>query len=336
MTNLIKPKSRNYCFTLFNKPTINLEYFKFRYLIYQEEICPKTKKIHWQGYAEFNKEITLRQIKQDFLQDDTSHIEMRNGTREQARHYCMKPIENCKCKHCIKAIIENYKPNQYKEFGKWTKGQGHRSDIDEMAYNLMKGIINEEDLKNDYSMYYLMYYNTIKKIINEMKEKEQLLKLKKKFQNTTLRKWQQQTLSSVSDQGDRKVKWIYDEDGNSGKTYLSKYMVATQNAYYVTSGKTKDIIYGYKNQPLVIFDFSRSQEDHINYQAIELFKNGIMFNSKYESGMKIFDSCKIVCMSNFYPNINALSKDRWDINILKEGKIKKTEPPPRLSDRPLV
>lgn len=76
-------------------------------------------------------------------------------------------------------------------------------------------------------------------------------------------------------------------------------------------GATRDLAFAYAEQPQVVFDFCRSQKEFVNYHIIEAFKNGRLFSSKYESSLRIFDSCKVVCFANFLPEFSKLSLDRW-------------------------
>jgi len=110
----------------------------------------------------------------------------------------------------------------------------------------------------------------------------------------------------------REIKWIVDKQGNNGKTFLSKYM-QLQGAVRFENGKSADLKKAYNGQELVIFDLSRSQEDHINYEVMESIKNGTMFSGKYDSQSKLFDIPKVIVFANFYPNEEKLSADRWNI-----------------------
>lgn len=74
---------------------------------------------------------------------------------------------------------------------------------------------------------------------------------------------------------------------------------------------TKDIAYAYNYEPWVVFDFTRDKELIVNYSVIEHLKNGVIFSWKYESFTKRFPSPKIICLSNFTPEFDKLSKDRW-------------------------
>jgi len=126
---------------------------------------------------------------------------------------------------------------------------------------------------------------------------------------------------------DRKVIWYYDEIGNNGKTWLSKYLLAKGDAAYFTNGKTTDISHAYNGERIVIFDFSRTLDGKVNYGAIESVKNGVLFSPKYNSTTKVFSCPWVICMANFKPNFAALSRDRWSFRTLKEGSSTPTEIP---------
>lgn len=132
--------------------------------------------------------------------------------------------------------------------------------------------------------------------------------------------WQKTIIDIISKEPDsRKIHWFWEEYGGVGKTTFSKHLHLKYNALYVC-GKSSDIKYAItslKVKPkIVILDITRSTEhqDKVSYQALEEVKNGIFFNTKYESGMCVFNTPHVIVFSNFYPNEEMLSKDRWDIN----------------------
>lgn len=138
--------SRHYCLTFYTKPTITIN-DKIRYAIYGEEICPKTKKVHWQSYIELFKPARLSAIKKIY-DDNTIHCEPRRGTRDQARDYCMKD-------------------NKYEEYGKWIKGQGHRTDLESVVEELKNGKpLSELMIEQPYI--YCQYRNGLKDIAAEI------------------------------------------------------------------------------------------------------------------------------------------------------------------------
>lgn len=301
--------NRSYCFTSFNdEMKIDLEHPALRYVVYQREKAPTTGKLHYQGYIEFNKPIYFTTC-QKIIGDSKCHIEIRKGTREQARVYCMKEETR-------------EEDTKYIEYGSWESGgQGNRNDLRQLATRLFNGELTQKDIENDYPHYYIQYYNTINMILKQKHIEQQKEQLKQYFKDTKLKEWQQQVLNILSKQNDREVLWIHDIDGNNGKTYLSKYLLATDDVYYCQNGKVADIAYAYNNQETVIFDLTRTQQDHINYSVIESFKNGLIFSSKYESTTKMFKPCKVMIMANFLPKIQSLSLDRWKILELNEGEL---------------
>lgn len=146
-----------------------------------------------------------------------------------------------------------------------------------------------------------------------------------------LREWQKNLLIDIEKRNnDRRVFWIFDEKGGSGKTALAKWLVCRKNALYV-SGKAADIKYALsehleeKEITMVIFDYPRSQKDYISYGAIEEVKNGIFFSNKYESKMAIFNPPIVIIFANFLPDVTQLSSDRWQRYHLDNNVLTKYE-----------
>ncbi len=135
-------KCRHYCLTFFKQPNIELPE-KVRYAIYGEEICPITNNKHWQSYIELKIPMRFAAIKK-LYSDNTIHIESRIGTRDQAREYCKKD-------------------NKFTEFGKWIKGQGHRTDLDLIVEKLKNGTKLSE-IMITHPKTYCQYRNGLKDI----------------------------------------------------------------------------------------------------------------------------------------------------------------------------
>lgn len=129
--------------------------------------------------------------------------------------------------------------------------------------------------------------------------------------------WQKVIIDTISKKADsRKIYWYVDELGCKGKTTFGKYLCVKYKACYLNSGKKNDILYhcSLYNSNIYIFDFCRSNENHISYESIEAVKNGIYFVGKYESCQIIRNVPHIIIFSNFEPDITKLSEDRWIIN----------------------
>lgn len=114
----------------------------------------------------------------------------------------------------------------------------------------------------------------------------------------------------------RHVIWIYDFVGNVGKTAFAKYLCYKHGAIYVCNGKSADIRNIIFNTDMmvenrmIVANYAKCTE-HINYQVIEDIKDGIICNTKYETGMKLFNSPHFIAFSNQMPDISKMSEDRW-------------------------
>ncbi len=152
--------SRSYVFTSFNeKPSYDPE--NIQYLVYQREKSPTTNKLHWQGYVEFYRTHRIPKAKK-LIHCPTAHLEQRHGTRIEARQYCIK---------------DDTQVEKPVEHGIWLKGQGHRSDLDELISRIKKGdsdlqLIDEDAEQYErYHRFVTKYRNLLKaEKINEYKK----------------------------------------------------------------------------------------------------------------------------------------------------------------------
>lgn len=69
-------------------PTFDCE--KLSFLVFQREMCPKSNREHWQGYAETAGSGYSIKTWQKLLSIGKSHCELRKGTQQQAADYCRK------------------------------------------------------------------------------------------------------------------------------------------------------------------------------------------------------------------------------------------------------
>ncbi len=84
------PRRNHWCFTSYAAvlPRV-FDVAVVRYVIFQREICPESKREHWQGYLELKTQMRMGQVK-TLLGDPAAHLSPRMGTRSQARDYCRK------------------------------------------------------------------------------------------------------------------------------------------------------------------------------------------------------------------------------------------------------
>jgi len=144
------------------------------------------------------------------------------------------------------------------------------------------------------------------KIISELRPWQ--LKIEKIFEN---------------EPDDRTIYWFWENIGNVGKSAFTKYMIIKHKALYCDGGKKSDLINLVFNNDMdvckcVIWDLPRATKGNISYATLECVKNGMVCNTKYETGVKCFNPPHIFVFANFPPEEpELLSSDRWVIEELQ-------------------
>lgn len=318
------PKRRRFCFTWNNYTNENVNHIKslgkdiYDYIVIGFEIAPTTQTKHLQGYIEFKNQLMGSQVKK--LLDPVNglrskvHLIPAHGSRKENFLYCSKK--------------DSKDPNMdpmFIELCNITKKQGTRSDWAKYVDFLHKDP-NLDNFMDEYPEIGIKYYNTLNQICRNIKDKKMYENYGMQFQNSVPFEWQNDLIEQVKiscDPKDRKIIWYIDKHGNNGKTWISKFLQWRYQAVIFENAGSNNIAFTYTGQNIVVFDFARRAEDKINYQIIEQIKNGVVFSGKYESKTKYFPTPHVICMSNFVPDIHALSRDRWDIRMLTNQSCKK-------------
>jgi len=113
---------------------------------------------------------------------------------------------------------------------------------------------------------------------------------------------------------DRKIHWYWSEAGGTGKSSFVKYMYDTYQVGVVNKGKYSDMInqiynFGDDVPEIILIDIPRGMKA-ISYAALEDIKNGLVCNSKYETGTLRFNPPHIVVFCNFEIEAGRFSIDR--------------------------
>lgn len=135
-------------------------------------------------------------------------------------------------------------------------------------------------------------------------------------------KWQQDIIELVqTEPDDRKIYWIWDSEGNKGKSMLIKHLAMNNGALFTSIGKYADIINlvfntNMTDTRIILFDLPRNNGNNISYNAIEAIKNGMICNTKYETSTKFFAPPHVIVFANMPPDYTKLSMDRWVVREL--------------------
>jgi len=141
--------------------------------------------------------------------------------------------------------------------------------------------------------------------------------------------WQEEIKTSISRPPDRRsINVVVDSIGNTGKSAFCKYMCWHYKIPILGWGKTGDLLHLVSKMPnksAYIFDLSRSRpqdwgRDDI-FSAMEGIKNGLFINTKYECSQVIMKHPHVWIFTNHYPNISAMSRDRWKIWKIQHNRL---------------
>lgn len=126
----VKDKARyqDFCFTSHADEEPGWNDKDSNYIVYQREKCPKSGKLHWQGYVEFKSKCSINKLHK--MIGNKCHVEVRGGTNKQASDYCKK---------------EDTRVGEFIEYGV-LKMQGRRSDLDSIWECIEDGMTSKEIL----------------------------------------------------------------------------------------------------------------------------------------------------------------------------------------------
>lgn len=136
--------SKNWAFTSFEEKEPAFNDSVHRYMIYQQELCPETKKLHWQGFVIMDKRVRMTTVK-DSLGSKSIHVEQCKGSAEQNREYCTK---------------SKSKVGEAKEFGHCPK-HGERIDLQKAGELAIEGKYREIPFGT-----YIRYNKGLEKLAN--------------------------------------------------------------------------------------------------------------------------------------------------------------------------
>jgi hypothetical protein len=149
------------------------------------------------------------------------------------------------------------------------------------------------------------------------------------------RHWQQQLLDILTQDPDpRHVHWIWDTEGNTGKSYMAKYLSAIHSATTLNCTKVNDIPYicSTKMSRIIVFDLPRALEKKVTgsrksrapmdiiYNLMTELKDGHISVTKHRGFTTLCRVPHVVVFANFPPNTDKMSKDKWKIQNIGTGE----------------
>lgn len=278
---------------------------KLRYIIVGHEVGEQGTP-HLQIYFQLEKQAMLTTIKRWGGPWSKMHFETARGTNIEAADYCKKDGN----------FFEIGQPRQ---MGR----KGARNDLEAVKEAIDKGQTYDEICETHFQQA-ASFSKFIKERVQARDSKQQLDTLREHYESSALRPWQQVLKDTIEEEADpRKILWLWENNGNVGKSWMANYLGAVHGAQILTSGKKVDMAYIYAQKPtnIVIFDLSRTTEQteerkHILdgiYSLAEDLKNGRVVSTKYESKTVFFRPPHVIFFANFEPDRTKWSVDRYAV-----------------------
>lgn len=295
------PGSKNWCFTLNNYSEDDISRLndivatdkRVKYLIYGKEVG-EAGTPHLQGFVTLVKRSSLVQVKN--IIGNNPHVEVARNVNAS--------ISYCK------------KEGDWKEFGKRAGGQGSRSDLDDFKQAVKSGMLSLAEIREHHSDICAKYPRFVLEYIDDNYPPVTI-------PDHPLRQWQVDLLHRLEEPPDRrKIIFIVDEIGNSGKSWFAHYYTKKVGdiCQVMLPGKKADMAYALKPGLKYLFlDAPRSKQgEYIQYDFLEDLKNGYVFSTKYESRIKTYEPIHVIVNMNESPDRTKLSMDRYVVINIRQ------------------
>lgn len=289
------PQSKRWCFTINNYTAVDVLVLtaladNVTYLVFGREVG-ETGTPHLQGYVIFNTNHRLNAAKQAI--SPRAHLEVARGTNQQASDYCKKD-------------------NDYQEFGILPGPVGRTQRFDE----LKQWVIEQPSkpsaalVAQEYPGLFLQYGRIMEWI--------DLIYPVTIPVDGEYRLYQQVLANSLEQPPDsRKIQFIVDETGNTGKSwFIKRFLLDHPDEVQILSiGKRDDLAHTIDpSKKWFLFDLPRSGSEYLQYTILEQLKDRFVFSPKYQSRTKILEHLPhVVVFMNEHPDMTKLSNDRYQI-----------------------
>ncbi len=147
--------------------------------------------------------------------------------------------------------------------------------------------------------------------------------LETEYKNIIWKDWQQELIDiTKTTADDRKIYWVVDRKGNTGKTFLCKYLILTRkdcmilDPEYNIYNQIYNRIDSRKDFNIVLLDIFRSHKKNIDYLSLEKIKDGFLYcggTGKHKCKRAYFESPHLFVFSTFEPDLKYYSHDRLHI-----------------------
>lgn len=294
---------RAWCFTINNYTDVDEQRLSHlaedggcTYLVFGRERGGVTGTPHLQGFIYLLHAKTRAAVKR--LVGERSHLERARGTPAQAAAYCKKE-------------------GDYEEFGQAPAGAGARTDLDRFVEWVKSRDTrpSESEVIRMWGSLWLRSGSRLFDVIDAHLPRPRLVP-----EVVTLQAWQQDLVASLSvESDDRKIMFYIDPVGNTGKSFMCRYLLSERDDVQVLKiGKRDDLAHCVDpSKSVFLVDVPRSQMELLQYSVLEMLKDRMVFSPKYHSRTKILSTTPyVVVFCNEDPDMTKLSEDRYDVHYI--------------------
>lgn len=292
------PQSKRWCFTVNNYDPLDEESLRLlglscKYLIFGREVS-STGTPHLQGFVLFETNYRFAAVVALF--PNGTHLEVAKAASHTAAAYCKKDHDFEEFGSCPAAPG---KTNRYDDFRDWVITFGRRPTMAEVAAEWPSIFLQSGRVQ----LFIDFIYPQLQEPPGEYRPYQESLA----------------TLLSSPDPDSRKILFVVDPVGNSGKSWFvdTYYRSRPDDVQILSVGKREDLSYAIDDRKRVfLFDLPRSACEFLPYVLLEQLKDRRVFSNKYESRMKmLINPTHVVVFTNEYPDMTKLSADRYEIIV---------------------
>jgi Putative viral replication protein len=306
-------QSSRFVFTDFPPPPVSMEaidYFSedVVFCAYQYELCPRTGRVHIQGYAKFkSRNTTVKKVQEACCAGRKAHVEKARGTDEEAVAYCSKEDTRVAGPFTYGVLLKS---------GDNVK----KRKMISCEQSPERMFVEDPDL-----------YSRV------MSLKRRSSYLSQEPEIHSLRSWQEMLVDRIDEYpDDRTIYWAYGPNGNEGKSTFARDL-EKQGWFVIAPKPVQDMMYLYHEhminpdpgfKPHVALDIPRcvpgDSMQHV-YQFIEDVKNRRIVSTKYRP-VKYTDVNRVhvLVLSNVLPDFEKISEDR--VRVIDISSIPEVDP----------
>jgi hypothetical protein len=295
--------SRKFCFTLNNYNDADILLFTqhsdIKYCMFGYEVGEHGTP-HLQGWFWLKTQKRFGYIKTNI--HPTMHVEVMKGTISHNIDYCSKSS--------VLPVV--YYPDKDTIMDLYV---AKNKSLPELVVLRMSGDI--EVLAGDAQ--YILHKRCIDETAHELSKYRLRMNSKHEMSLMVLRPWQDLLYILLQKQSSRHVYWLSELVGDVGKSMFGVWL-AIVHGWLLLDVKTNITDIGYllaqHTYPGVVIDIPRSSVDNngypiVSYQTIECIKNRFITTTKYLGYSGPITTGTVLVMSNYDPNKERLSADRW-------------------------